>query len=132
MAAPHAVDSGRPPAPGKWPVGTRWLVAAAGVAGLDALPSLYWASGGTALAWTIGDWAVEAWNRNPLLASAGLFLVAAVKLIDSHPLPVRTAGAVVGMTPCAEGVLDWGIPLVRANDALSSARSDFREIGQST
>lgn len=71
----------KPDVVGSWPPGSKWLAAGAVIAALDALPSLYWALGGTAFVWTVGDWAVDLWNRNPVLASAGLFLVAAVKVI---------------------------------------------------
>lgn len=79
--AARRLAQGAAGAAGTWPSGSNWLGAAAVIAALDALPSLYWALGGTAFVWTVGDWAVDLWNRNPVLASAGLFLVAAVKVI---------------------------------------------------
>lgn len=66
--------------PGDKPAGQGWFIAAAVFATLHAAPSLYWASGGRALVWTIGDWAVEIAAKFPVAASLGLLAVGLAKL----------------------------------------------------
>jgi hypothetical protein len=59
----------------------RRLVWAAVLAGtLHAAFSLYWATGGTWLLDTVGDWAVDLGDEQPLLAGIGLGLLGTVKL----------------------------------------------------
>jgi len=65
-----------------------WLAAAAGA--LHAAASLFWALGGQWLLATVGQWAVDASARSPLVAGAGLGLVALLKLLAAA-VPVAVA-----------------------------------------
>lgn len=65
--------------------GRGWYWLAAVFAALHSVPSLYWAAGGRAFVWTVGDWAADLAARYPAWASLGLLMVALAKL---------TAGAV--------------------------------------
>ncbi len=58
-----------------------WLWAAGVCALMHAAPSLYWATGGRAFVWTIGDWAANLATAQPLLVSVALVVVAAVKVL---------------------------------------------------
>ncbi len=75
--------------------GVRLFTASAVVGLLHALPSLYWAAGGSALIGTVGEWALE-WRRDSpgqvLAVLLGVFAVkvcgALVPLVNHlHPLP---------------------------------------------
>lgn len=58
----------------------RWFVAAAVAGVAHAVPSLYWAMGGTALVSTLGGWAAD-WQREaPMQVMALLLVVVALKL----------------------------------------------------
>lgn len=66
------VPSGRLP-------GTGWFVAACVAGLLHAAASLYWALGGTWLADTVGQWALDWRTSDPVGAGASLLAIAAVK-----------------------------------------------------
>lgn len=55
-----------------------WIAAAFSIA--HAIPSFYWAFGGTLLLETVGQWAVSASRDQPELVTFGLFVVGGVKL----------------------------------------------------
>lgn len=61
--------------------GRGWLWAAGVCALIHAAPSMYWATGGRAFVWTIGDWAADLATAQPLLVSVALVIVAAVKVL---------------------------------------------------
>ncbi len=58
----------------------RWFIAAAVVGVAHALPSLYWALGGTALVSTVGAWAADWQRQAPLQVMALLLLIFVLKL----------------------------------------------------
>lgn len=47
---------------------------------LHALSSFYWATGGDALLWTVGDWAVDMRRDNPSQTALLLAVIGAIKL----------------------------------------------------
>lgn len=59
--------------------GLALLRAAAALGLLNALPSVYWAFGGEALIATIGQWLIDFRDASPVVAGAGLLLVAVMK-----------------------------------------------------
>ncbi len=71
--------------------GLAWFGAAAGVGGVHALASLYWALGGDWLINTVGRWAVDWRNRRPN----------EVALILSLIVVMKTAGCVVPLLNAA-------------------------------
>ncbi|OFE15491.1 hypothetical protein BA895_06295 [Humibacillus sp. DSM 29435] len=58
----------------------RWFVAAAVAGVAHALPSLYWALGGTALVSTLGGWAADWQRKAPMQVLVLLLVIFAVKL----------------------------------------------------
>lgn len=60
--------------------GIGWFVAAAALGVVHAIPSLYWALGGTALLETVGSVADQFQQEDRLVAGAALAAVAAAKL----------------------------------------------------
>lgn len=58
----------------------RWFVAAAAVGLAHALPSLYWALGGTALVSTIGAWAADWQRQAPVQVMVLLLMIFVLKL----------------------------------------------------
>ncbi len=57
-----------------------WLVTALLLALVHALPSFYWATGGDALLWTVGSWAVDMHRENPQQTAVLLAIVGVVKV----------------------------------------------------
>lgn len=70
----------------------RLLVAACVVAVAHALPSLYWAAGGRALAWTLGDWALQWQREHPVAAALTLTLIGLAKLAGGAVPLLNRAG----------------------------------------
>lgn len=66
-----------------------WLAAVLGT--LHAIPSAYWAFGGTLLLETVGQWAAQAAGEGSLAVTAGLLALAAAKLAAAWvPLLAQT------------------------------------------
>ncbi|XAS77426.1 DUF3995 domain-containing protein [Dermatophilaceae bacterium Sec6.4] len=61
-------------------VGQRLLNAACVVAVIHALPSFYWAAGGSAFVWTVGSWASDLQRDLPVLTAFTLGVVGILKL----------------------------------------------------
>jgi len=82
--------------PSTLPVTARRLVWAAALAGtLHAAFSLYWATGGTWLLDTVGDWAVRLTAEQPVAAGLGLGALGAAKLAAAW-IPVLVAEGRLG------------------------------------
>ncbi|HCX84950.1 MAG TPA: DUF3995 domain-containing protein [Micrococcales bacterium] len=75
--------------------GRRWLVLAAACGLVHAAFSAYWAFGGTWLAETVGQWALDWYRAAPTTAMVALLAIALLKatvavgplINESHPLP---------------------------------------------
>lgn len=84
------MSSGLRPRPLR-PAASRALWTAAVIGTLHAAWSVYWAFGGTLLLETVGEWAVEASDTSPVVASLGLSAVSAIKLAGAWiPLLAET------------------------------------------
>lgn len=78
--------------------GTGLIWGAAGLGLLNAAPSVYWAFGGDALLYTIGQWLIDLRAGSPMLIGAGLLGIAVGKsaaavipLVAVHGLAARRA-----------------------------------------
>ena len=86
--------------------GERLLLAAAGVAFLHAVPSLYWASGGTLGIESLGSWA-PAWRaESPLVVGALLVGIFVVKVLGGVVPLLATRGRLP--RPRVWRALSWG------------------------
>lgn len=71
---------------------SRYLTAACAVAVVHALPSFYWAAGGTAFVWTVGSWAEDLQRGRPLFTALALGVVGIVKLAGGIVPMLNAAG----------------------------------------
>ncbi|MEO8850903.1 MAG: DUF3995 domain-containing protein, partial [Allobranchiibius sp.] len=69
-----------------------WLVAACVVALVHALPSFYWAAGGSWLVWTVGSWAEDLQHDRPVFTACALALVGLAKLAGGVIPLLNSAG----------------------------------------
>ena len=76
----------------------RWFIAAAVVGVAHALPSLYWALGGTALVSTVGAWAADWQRQAPMQVMVLLLLIFVLKLaVDGAVNVVAALAALTGV-----------------------------------
>ncbi|CAB4891387.1 unannotated protein [freshwater metagenome] len=92
--------------------GTRLVLAAALAGTLHAAFSLYWASGGTWLLDTVGDWAVRLTDEHPVRAGLGLGLLGVAKLAAAWIPVLVAAGRLRGRTIWRRVAWTGGVGLI--------------------
>lgn len=110
------------------PVGIGWYYAAAGFAVLHAAPSLYWAAGGRALVWTIGDWATELATRYPVGASLALLMVALAK-VTAGAVPILNSYGVLPARRVWQRIILIGSVLLAAYGAANTLFGGLAMLG---
>lgn len=108
-------------------LGTRLFAASAVVGILHAVPSLYWALGGSALVSTVGEWA-QAWRQeSPTQVTVVLLVVFAVKIAGAvvplvnhlRPLPATRVWRAVAWLGSALLIIYGGVNTLAAMATLA-------------